>query len=199
MFFVRFFCMVAALLLPLGVFAAGGHDGLVCTGCHSLHVAKDAVIFAVSGNKTDVNPKTKQSYTGITALCLGCHQGPDKGGMGIKPIAGHMSHPYGLNSVNSKIARVPNDLLRDGKFECIGCHDPHPSNTNYRYLRTDTANGSKMDSFCAVCHPMKVDPGVAKYKQNFFDSMNENLYESSSPASTVTETPAPKTEKSKRK
>lgn len=198
MVFLRFFVVAVAVLLPLSAFAAGGHDGLVCTGCHSIHVAKDSIIFAVSANKSDINPKTKQSYTEITALCLGCHQAPDKGGMGIKPIAGHMSHPYGMKSVNSKIARVPDELVRDGKFDCIGCHDPHPSNTYYRYLRTDTANGSKMDSFCAVCHPMKADPKVAGQRPSFFDSMNEKLFGSGT--GMPSEAPvAPKSEKTKKK
>ena len=39
-----------------------------------------------------------------------------------------MSHPYGLASVNSKVANVPADLLRGGRFECVGRYDPHPSN-----------------------------------------------------------------------
>ncbi|GER92405.1 cytochrome C [hot springs metagenome] len=199
MFFIRMFFVVAAcLLLPLSAFAFGGHDGLVCSGCHSIHAAKDALIFAVEANKKDVNPRTKQSYTGITALCLGCHQTPEKGGMGIKPISAHMSHPYGLNSVNAKVARVPEDALRDGKFECIGCHDPHPSNPNYRYLRYDAgANGSKMENFCAACHPMKADPKAASAKPQGFNSMDERLFGASGsyvPA-VPAETPAPKPKK----
>jgi predicted CXXCH cytochrome family protein len=174
---LNFKAMVAAvfLLLPLSVFAAGGHDSMVCTGCHSIHSAKDALIFAVPANKNDINPRTKQSFADITALCLGCHETPEKGGMGIKPIDAHMSHPYGLDSVNAKVARVPAELLRNGRFECVGCHDPHPSNVNYKYLRVDTANGSKMDSFCAVCHPIKADPKVSAQKSKLFDSMDERL------------------------
>ncbi len=165
---------VTFCLVPVVAFAAGAHDGLECTGCHALHTAKDSnLIFAVDAHKKDVNPKTKQPYGGITALCLGCHEAPEKGGQGIKPIEGHMSHPYGISSVNAKVARVPSDLLRDGKFECISCHDPHPSNTNYKYLRVDTANGSKMSTFCAVCHPMKADPKSASAKNRFFSSMDE--------------------------
>lgn len=161
-------------LVPVIVFAAGAHDGLECTGCHAIHTAKEStLIFAVDANKKDVNPKTKQPYSGITALCLGCHEAPEKGGQGIKPIEGHMSHPFGISSINGKIARVPGELLRDGKFECVSCHDPHPSNTNYKYLRIDTAGGSKMDVFCAACHPMKADPKSASAKSHLFSSMDE--------------------------
>jgi len=176
------------VVVPVIVFAAGAHDGLTCTGCHALHTAKDAnLIFAVDANKKDVNAKTKQPYGGITALCLGCHDTPEKGGQGIKPINGHMSHPYGISSVNPKVARVPADLLRDGKFECISCHDPHPSNTNYKYLRIDTANGAKMESFCAACHPMKADPKAAAAKTRMFSSMDERSFN----ASADSDAPAP--------
>jgi predicted CXXCH cytochrome family protein len=171
---VGLFAAILIAFLPGAGFAAGAHDGLTCTGCHALHTAKDSsLIFAVEANKKDVSSKTKQPYSGITALCLGCHESPEKGGQGIKPIDGHMSHPYGISSINPKIARVPSELLRDGKFECISCHDPHPSNANYKYLRIDTANGSKMDVFCAACHPMKADPKSAAAKSRLFSSMDE--------------------------
>lgn len=172
---------VMLCLVPVAVFAAGAHDGLECTGCHALHTAKDgSLIFAVEANKKEINPRTKQPYGGITALCLGCHDTPEKGGQGIKPVDSHTSHPYGLTSVNSKVAHVPSEFMRDGKFECTSCHDPHPSNTNYKYLRIDTANGSKMDVFCAACHPMKADPKTAAgAKAAVFNSMDENQYKGS--------------------
>lgn len=198
MFFVRMLVVVmVCVLLPLSAFAQGGHDGLVCTGCHAIHTAKDAIIFAVPANKVDINPRTKQPYSLITSLCLGCHESPEKGGMGIKAISGHMSHPYGLNSVNPKVAHVPAEALRDGKFECIGCHDPHPSNPNYKYLRFDPGNnGSKMENFCAACHPMKVDPKSA-VKTKAFSSMDERLFNSSSApaAAPASDTSAPKAKK----
>jgi predicted CXXCH cytochrome family protein len=194
MFVLRMLVVVACLMVPLSAFAAGGHDGLVCSGCHGIHNAKDVIIFAVPANKVDLNPRTKQPYATITALCLGCHQNPEKGGMGIKPITAHISHPYGLNSVNPKVARVPEELLRDGRFECIGCHDPHPSNTNYRYLRTDVGKGDKMEAFCAVCHPMKADPNAVK-KVRFFDSMDERAFKASGSAEQSAPAPAPKQKK----
>ncbi len=164
----------AAAFLPATALAAGGHDAVGCVGCHAIHTAKDQIIFAVAANKQVVNPKTKQPYTGTTALCLGCHEDSSKGGQGYAPISGHMSHPYGLGSVDAKIAKVPPELLREGgRFECLGCHDPHPSNPYYKYLRVDTAKGAKMDAFCGVCHPIKADPSAAGEKTAFFTSMDE--------------------------
>ncbi len=162
---------VAVAVLPLSALAAGGHDSVGCTGCHSIHAAKGEVIFAVGPNKQAINPKTKQPYSGTTALCLGCHEDSAKGGQGYAPISAHMSHPYGLATIDPKVAKVPAELLREGgRFECLGCHDPHPSNPNYKYLRVDTAKGSKMDAFCAVCHPVKAE---AQEKVALFTSMDE--------------------------
>ena len=153
--------VVVSLLAPVAAFAAGGHDSVGCSGCHSLHSAKGALIFAVQPNTKYLNPKTKQPYTGTTALCLGCHEESSKGGQGYAPVSAHLSHPYGLTSVDPKVAKVPAELLREGRFECLGCHDPHPSNPNYKYLRVNVgAKGDKIDMFCGVCHASKADAGA---------------------------------------
>ncbi len=171
---IRRLALLAITLSPLTALAAGGHDAVGCSGCHSLHAAKGEVIFAVPANAKYLNPKTKQPYTGTTALCLGCHQDSDKGGQGFAPISQHVSHPFGLDKVNPKVAKVPGELLREGgRFECLGCHDPHPSNPYYKYLRVDTAAGKNMDKFCAVCHGMKADQAVAAEKAVLFSSMDE--------------------------
>ena len=122
---VRGLALAVIAALPLSSFAAGGHDSVGCTGCHSIHTAKGDIIFAVTANKQVVNPKTKQPYAGTTALCLGCHEESSKGGQGYAPISAHMSHPYGLASVDPKIAKVPPELLREGgRFECLGLPRP---------------------------------------------------------------------------
>lgn len=156
-------------------FAAGNHEGLACTGCHDIHAAKGPIIFAVEANKVAKSPKSKQTFSGVTALCLGCHAAPENGGMGIKPISQHTTHPFG-DKPEPKIARVPRSLLRDGKMDCVSCHDPHPSNPNYRYLRTDTKGGAEMQFFCAICHPAKADSKTAKtatQSSKVFTSMDE--------------------------
>jgi predicted CXXCH cytochrome family protein len=167
--------LALALVAPAAAYAAGAHDGVGCAGCHAIHTAKGDVIFAVAPNKSVVNPKTKTPYTGTTALCLGCHEESSKGGQGYAPVHANMSHPYGLASVDAKVAKVPPELLREGgRFECLGCHDPHPSNPNYKYLRVDTGTkGQNMDGFCAVCHPIKADAAVANAKAALFTSMDE--------------------------
>jgi hypothetical protein len=167
--------LALALAAPAAAHAAGGHDGVGCVGCHAIHTAKGEIIFAVAPNKSAVNPKTKTAYTGTTALCLGCHEESSKGGQGYAPVHANMSHPYGLATVDPKIAKVPPELLREGgRFECLGCHDPHPSNPNFKYLRVDTgAKGQNMDGFCGVCHPIKADAATVATKASLFTSMDE--------------------------
>lgn len=167
--------LALALAAPAAAYAAGGHDGVGCTGCHAIHTAKGEIIFAVAPNKSAVNPKTKAPYTGTTSLCLGCHEESSKGGQGYAPVHANMSHPYGLASVDPKIAKVPAELLREGgRFECLGCHDPHPSNPNYKYLRVDTGSkGQNMDGFCGACHPIKADAAAVATKAALFTSMDE--------------------------
>ncbi len=172
--FVFMFLFVSVLLMFPGISrAAGKHDGLNCTGCHGIHDAKGALIFAVDPNKKAINPRTGKPNTGVTALCLGCHETPENGGMGIIPVSAKHSHPFGVVP-NPKVARVPSEFLRNGKLECVGCHDPHPSNPNYKYLRVDTKGGAEMQKFCAICHPAKADVKLSTIK--IFNSMDERKF-----------------------
>jgi predicted CXXCH cytochrome family protein len=70
---------------------------------------------------------------------------------------------------------VSKEFLRDGKLECVGCHDPHASNRNWALLRVDTQKGTDMDTFCAMCHASKADPSTvdAIKRLTIFDSMDE--------------------------
>jgi hypothetical protein len=146
---------LALVLSPALAIAAGGHDAVGCSGCHALHGAKGEWIFAVAPNTKYLNPKTKQPYGGTTALCLACHQEADKGGQGMAPISQHNSHPFDSEKFDAKVAVVPAEYLRKGRFECLSCHDPHPANTNHAYLRIDTKGGKNMDAFCGACHASK--------------------------------------------
>jgi len=160
------------LILGAGVaFGAGKHEGLECTGCHNIHYAKGPIIFDVAPNAKGMPSGASASSKLIAPLCLGCHSDPDKGGMGILPVSAHTSHPWG-RPVNKKVANVPDALLRDGIMDCVSCHDPHPSNNNYKYLRVDTNGGKDMQGFCILCHPAKADK-AARAGVKMFNSMNE--------------------------
>jgi len=59
--------LILLLALPALAFAAGGHDGLSCTGCHGIHNANGEIIFAVAPNTKAISPATKEPFTGTTA------------------------------------------------------------------------------------------------------------------------------------
>ncbi len=126
--------LVVVSLAPSPAWSAGGHGSIGCVACHGL-----------------------KKVEGTSSFCLTCHSKKEQGGRDIRPIDAHVSHPFGKTSVNPKVAKIPAELQRrDGRFDCLSCHDPHPANANYMYLRVGTgAKGEDMDAFCAVCHPAK--------------------------------------------
>ena len=144
-------------LLSSGLFAAGPHDGVTCLGCHSTHFAVDDKLLAVKNTKMK-NPLTKKAFNELVAKnCLGCHELTEFGGSGIRPVHMHTSHPIGMIP-NPKIANVPKNLLTEGKLDCTSCHEAHPSNKNFMYLRINVgADGSDIQKLCAVCHDAKAD------------------------------------------
>lgn len=166
-------------ILSGSAFAAGPHDSVSCLGCHSAHFAIDDKIFAVKNTKM-MNPRTKESFDGLVAKnCLGCHELVQFGGAGIRPVHMHTTHPIGMVP-NPKIASVPKNMLKDGKLDCVSCHEPHPSNTNFMYLRVDIGkDGSNVQKLCAACHSSKADfksVGIKKVEDiKIFSAMNQDL------------------------
>lgn len=168
---------VFMLLTVTFTHAAGVHEAVSCLGCHSPHYAVADKIFAVK-NTLMKNPRTKERLTGMVAeQCLGCHELEEFGGAGIRPIHLHTTHPIGIVP-NKKIADVPDNLLKNGKLDCISCHDPHTSNPNFMYLRVNTGkDGENMQYFCAMCHSSKADLEMLGIKSadqmKVFSSMNQ--------------------------
>ncbi len=169
--------LLLTVILPFLSMAYGPHEGLDCLGCHDPHYAKAEKIFKVK-NEVYPNPRTGKVIDGISALCLGCHNLAKFGGANIRPIFLHMTHPVNVKP-NPKIAQVPEKLLRDGMLQCVSCHDPHPSNPNWKYLRVSTNKGSQVGKFCAVCHTAKADLKyyglTSKSDLKVFSSMNEEV------------------------
>lgn len=165
-------CVVVFKVTPLMAF--GPHEGLDCLGCHDPHYAKAMKLFKVN-NPSHPNPRTGKNVDGTSALCLGCHNLGESGGTGVRPIYLHMTHPVNVKP-NPKIAKMPDNLARDGVIQCVSCHDPHPSNNQWKYLRVDTKGGANVGEFCMACHPAKVDQAFYKAdpkNMQIFSSMNE--------------------------
>jgi len=176
---VRLACLLFLLVPPAGALAFGGHDAVGCAGCHSAHVAKGEDIFALGPNTTVVDPRTGKANGSLSALCLSCHADREDGGRGVAPVSNHFHHPFSVARPNPRLATVPQDLLRGGRFECVGCHDPHPSNPNYRYLRIAVKGTPTLSELCGVCHPRKADAGRAT---PLFTSMDERAEPAERPA-----------------
>lgn len=146
-------CLAASIIIvAASAFAAGPHD-MECMECHSTHYAKGDYAMGVKP-LFEANPartRVSAKVVDIDALCLGCHNEEE----GILPVSMHTTHPTGVTPTYTK---VPRELLKDGMFTCVSCHDPHPSNANYKYLVMATADGGNMGTFCAKCHPNQSDP-----------------------------------------
>lgn len=142
------------LLLSTGpALAAGPHD-MDCKDCHSPHNAKSDWIIGVAPLSNVVMPDgSKMTLGPVDAVCLGCHNEKQ----GIMPVNLRTTHPVGIKPVRAK---VPEQLFSSGVLTCGSCHNPHPSNANYKYLVVDTKNGKNMGVFCGVCHPNQSDPSM---------------------------------------
>lgn len=172
------FAVITVMTFAFAAQASGPHEGLDCLGCHDPHYAKTQKLFKVNNNLYP-NPRTGKAIDGVSGMCLGCHNLPEYGGAGVRPIYLHMTHPVNIQP-NVRIATVPAAMLRDGQVQCVSCHDPHPSNPNWRYLRVDTEKGNKVGQFCGVCHGAKADKAFyggdfAKGAIKLFSSMNESV------------------------
>ncbi len=150
--------IASLLIITVAILAKGAHDDITCLGCHSAHFAMGNKAFAVKNTyNSAINPRTGKSLDGLVASrCLGCHQLEKFGGAGVRPIHLHITHPIGMIP-NKKIADVPESMLNDGRMDCISCHEAHPSNDNFMYLRVDTDNGKTIQNFCVICHSVKGD------------------------------------------
>jgi predicted CXXCH cytochrome family protein len=168
---VRPWVVLLAALLASPALAAGGHQQLGCVGCHAMHASRGTLLAALPPNEQLPEGRTGKPHGPLTALCLSCHADVEDGGKGIRPISAHLLHPFSIEKPNPRIALVKDSLLRGGRFECVSCHDPHPSNPNYRYLRIPASSGSAVSTLCVTCHKRKADPSYVPPR--LFSSMDE--------------------------
>ncbi len=153
--------MKKALWLALGMFFvtstavvfAGPHDD--CTLCHGIHTGQGPVILTEPPNTTTINPRTGKPMKRIGSLCLACHA-PEPDGAGYRPVDLNHTHPVGFTPDPNKVKLPTESKGFPGEEEdvvCTSCHDQHPSNTNYMYLRWPSDSGEDLPMFCAKCHP----------------------------------------------
>jgi predicted CXXCH cytochrome family protein len=132
------------LAAPSVLWAFGPHDN-ECVECHGMHTAEGGALIGVQPFTPD-NPNTGGTVQDVSSLCLGCHSTQG----GILEVDLMRTHPIGIIP---KRAQVPRDnLSRDGTLTCTSCHDGHPSNANYMYLRAEVTGPGDMGSLCGICH-----------------------------------------------
>lgn len=133
--------------------ADGPHDD--CKMCHK-DEDDDPSEFVVELDTKTINPRTQKPVSGVTALCLGCHNED-----GDLPVLLEHSHP--VNVVPTlKGVKIDKEVLsysgEEGMLSCGSCHDWHPENENYKYLRVDVEGRYDLNKFCSKCHPDKGSP-----------------------------------------
>ena len=142
-------CFLMAIVLTLVLKPVFAQHDENCSDCHNLHDAKAPFSMAVKPDTTIINPYTKKNISGQSSICMGCHNGSAGPEIDMKKI-----HPVGMKPNALKVTVDSTLLSKAGIFECSSCHDFHPSNTNYKYLRVDV-DQDDIGLFCALCHSSK--------------------------------------------
>ncbi len=133
--------------------SVGPHEE--CDMCHK-DVEDDPYVFVVAADTKTINPRTQKPLTGVSAICMGCHNEE-----GEIPVLLEHSHPVGI-APTLKGVKVDKDALsysgEEGLLSCGSCHDWHPDNENYKYLRGKVNGRYDLSGFCSSCHPDKGNP-----------------------------------------
>jgi len=142
-----------SFLMAAVAFAGEGHEE--CALCHSAHAGQKAIIFS-EDLPPIINTVTGQALGKIDNICMTCHA-EEPIGLGYRPVNLLETHPTDIMPEKIELPPEATDLKleKEGYLTCMGCHDPHPSNTNYMYLRVPTDRGTNLNKFCIWCHPEK--------------------------------------------
>ena len=146
---IMFLAIGLICLVPATAWAKGHGD---CNSCH-LNTEQENYDLVTNPSNTIINPFTSKPYGQSDALCMGCHN----------QFKAKSVHPVGI--VPKKIVLPPEAKGFTGQEEqitCFSCHDPHPENKNYMYLRWPTDKGANISKFCvAKCHSQFAKPKIA--------------------------------------
>lgn len=126
-----------------------------CTLCHSVHNGHQEILFTEIPNKTTINPRTGKSMKRIGSLCLACHAAePD--GTGYLVVELSQTHPVGISPKKAKLPDMSKGFPgEENDITCLSCHDQHPRNNNFKYLRWSVKGTYYLNTMCQECHPEK--------------------------------------------
>lgn len=138
----------------------------ICLSCHSPQagdIGYEDIADPLQEDEfeTAFEEKTKGDLEGTTAVLDDMMLKPID--VGFRVINLHKTHPVGIVP---RTVKLPADARgfqgQEDQLTCLGCHNHHPSNPNYKYLRWPADKGKNINKFCSNCHPDKVKPAGAK-------------------------------------
>jgi hypothetical protein len=138
-YFVSIFTIIFSIF-PSLVYTKGHED---CKLCHK-NAKEKKYEFIVEADTKTINPTTDKPYGKADSFCISCHK-----------LHSITSHPVGIVP-NAEKVTVPEDALgysgQEKEITCLSCHNPHPENKNYKYLRWPPENEFNLAQFCLNCH-----------------------------------------------
>lgn len=150
------FILVLMLIVPALLFAGEGHEE--CALCHGAHTAVGPGLLTTHPDITTINPATGGPLGKIDSICMACHA-EEPNGLGYRPVKMENTHPCGITPRNVILPPEAKGFKgEEEKLTCMGCHDPHPSNPNYMYLRGPIVSAGNTQEFCIWCHPAQAGP-----------------------------------------
>ncbi len=145
----RLIIAIILTIFPLSAYG-GGHED-----CNICHEDTEEYALIVKPGSEIINPTTRKPYGKVDRLCVSCHEFHSKS-----------SHPVGIVP-NPERVDVPKEALgfkgQEGRISCMSCHNPHPKNTNYKYLRWPPENVWNLARFCTNCHTSQGAPERKEY------------------------------------
>ncbi len=140
----------------------------ICLNCHGDEEFKAQLKESGEGISflDDMDSKPEGTANPLDEMMLGPVD------VGFMIIDLHETHPVGMTP---KKVVLPTESKgykwQEEQLTCLGCHDHHPSNPNYKYLRWPTDKGEDMNGFCAHCHKNKLVPEVVEQRRRHDSGM----------------------------
>ena len=143
------FLLTFSLFYPQSAYSAGKEDGhKPCSLCHEMKGKKAQKVKIKPDTKT-INPYTVKPFGPVDGVCIRCHN---------DLIHINKGHVLGIRPEK---ANVPDECLgyegQEGELTCLSCHNPHPHETKYKFLRWQVTE-TGVDKLCRRCHVEKASP-----------------------------------------
>jgi hypothetical protein len=130
------------LFYPQFAFSGEEEGHKPCGLCHEMKGEKAGKIKIKPDTET-INPFTGNPYGSVDGICVRCH-----------PTFTHNEgHVLGIRPEKVK---VPDECMgykgQEKELTCLACHNPHPHETKYKFLRWQVADKKGIQDLCNRCH-----------------------------------------------